>query len=56
MHTELACEIFCGLTAEAAAAVTDLAMENLSATATEPVYEIWRQRIQVRFAKEAAIV
>ncbi|HVF88521.1 MAG TPA: DUF1702 family protein [Blastocatellia bacterium] len=56
MHTELACEILCGLSAEEAAAVTDLAIENLSATATEPVYEMWRQRIQTRFAKEAAII
>lgn len=56
MHTELACEILCGMSAEEAATVTDLAIENISATATEPVYEMWRQRIQTRFAKEAAIV
>ncbi len=51
-HTELACQVLCGLTADAAAHVTDVALENLPADRPEPAYEIWRQRIQKSFAKE----
>lgn len=49
-HTELACEFFCGLTSAQAAKVADLARENLPVNGTEPVYEVWRQRLQTRFA------
>jgi hypothetical protein len=49
-HTELACELFCGLTSSQAAQVTDVARENLPVNGGEPVYEVWRQRIQARFA------
>ncbi|HLZ63927.1 MAG TPA: DUF1702 family protein [Ktedonosporobacter sp.] len=49
-HTELACELFCGLTSAQAAHITDLARENLPVNTPEPAYEIWRQRIQTHFA------
>lgn len=49
-HTELACEVFCGLSSKEAAHVTDVARENLPVDGTEPMYEVWRQRIQAQFA------
>ena len=51
-HTELACELICGMSAEAAATVTDAALQAM--TIEHPVgdYESWRQRIQVSFASE----
>lgn len=49
-HTELSCELFCGLSADQAAHMTDVARENLPVNGIEPVYEIWRQRIQAQFA------
>lgn len=49
-HTELACQVFCGLSANAAAALTDQAGENLPADGAEPAFEIWRRRIQQRFS------
>lgn len=60
--TELACEVLCGTSAEEAAAVTDRELEALPAwseadagagteeTAGEPVFELWRRRIQERLA------
>lgn len=45
-HTELASRILCGLSADAAARVTDSALENLPTDSAEPAYEIWRRRIQ----------
>jgi len=51
-HTEMACQIVCGMTAEDAAHLTDLALNNLSAEQTIPAYEVWRQRIQANWIKE----
>lgn len=48
-HTELACQRLCGMSAQAAAKVTDVALENLPTEGKEPAYEIWRQRIQAQF-------
>lgn len=50
-HTELACELFCGLSADEVAHITDVARENLPANSVEPAYEIWRQRIRAQFAE-----
>jgi len=50
-HTELACNVLCGMTASQAAAVTDEKLLDLSATKDVPGYEIWRQRIQSEFAR-----
>ena len=50
-YTERACRSICGLSAEEAAAVTDAALENLGSSQPEPAFEIWRRRIQERFAE-----
>lgn len=49
-HTQLACEILCGVTAYQAADITDQALIDLPADADEPAYEIWRQRIRRQLA------
>jgi hypothetical protein len=49
-HTEHACQVFCGMSARDAAAVTDTALRNLSGDGAEPAYEIWRARIRQEFA------
>ncbi|WP_293095327.1 DUF1702 family protein [Moorena sp. SIOASIH] len=63
-HTEIACQILCGMGAGAAAEVTDQALENLPPVSSpqiglegkqegaEPAYEIWKQRIQSHFSRE----
>jgi hypothetical protein len=55
-QTEMACEIFCGMSAEAAAAISDLTLKNLptneAQSAELPAYEVWRQRIQAQFTHE----
>ena len=49
-HTDLACQTLCGISAEAAAQVTDANLERLPSDATlqadamMPAYEVWRQR------------
>lgn len=50
-HTETACEILCGMTATAAAEVTNDALDNLSSSKEQPAYELWRQRIIAEFAR-----
>lgn len=52
-HTEMACKVLCGLSAEAAALITDVALERLPDDGEEPAYEVWRQRIQAQFGMEA---
>lgn len=52
-HTELACEVILGAPAEAAARVTDAALEDLPPDGVEPAYEVWRRRIQSRYTVEA---
>jgi hypothetical protein len=53
-HTELACIVLCGLSATAAAHITDVALEDLPSDGSRPTYELWRQRIQDHFAREGA--
>jgi hypothetical protein len=48
-HTSLAAKILCEMSADAAAQVTDTALENLPADPDTPAYEIWRRRIQNHF-------
>ena len=50
-HTETACQVFWGTPAADAARVTDDALLDLVAGATEPAYEVWRQRIRDRFMR-----
>ena len=52
VHTELACQVFCSMSASAAAKITDIALENLPPDAEEPAYEVWRRRIQAQFVPE----
>jgi enediyne biosynthesis protein E3 len=53
-HTAIACEVLCGLSADRAAGITDIALENLSSDEGIPAYEVWRQRIQSHFSNEVA--
>jgi len=51
-HTDRSARVLCGASAQTVGAITDEALQGLSATAAEavvPSYEIWRQRIQRRF-------
>lgn len=49
-HTDLACEVLCGLSSEMVAHIADLARNNLPPDGVEPAYEIWRQRLADQFA------
>jgi hypothetical protein len=51
-HTEMACLALCGMTAHAAASVTDSALRHLPPDHAIPAYEVWRQRIRAQFTKE----
>jgi hypothetical protein len=50
LHTETACQLLCGFSLNEAASITDAALEQLPANGKFPAYEIWRQRVQERFA------
>lgn len=58
-HTELACQVLCGMSADNAARVTDRVLEGISDPDMDldstPVYEVWRQGIQRCFAQETVI-
>lgn len=49
-YVELACELLCGISSEAASCLVDVARENLPSDGIEPAYEVWRQRLVVQFA------
>lgn len=49
-HTETVCRLICGNSAEETAAITDAALENLCNEGGLPAYELWRRRIQIKFA------
>ena len=48
-HTEMACQILCGLDADSAAQLTDATRRCLPEDGIVPAYEIWRRRIQSQF-------
>jgi hypothetical protein len=52
-HTDMACRIVCGMTAEDAARLTDHALTDLSKAHAIPAYEVWRQSIRANWMKEA---
>ena len=52
MHTELACQILCGMSAEAAAEIADITLKELPTNGALTAYEVWRRRIQKQFASE----
>jgi hypothetical protein len=58
-HTELACQVLCGLSAHAAAGVTDAALDGLTDGLTtkgpDPAYEVWRKRIRTHLAAEVSL-
>jgi hypothetical protein len=45
-HTELACQVLCGLSVEEAVHMVDAAFEGLPPDGAEPAYEILRRRVQ----------
>jgi hypothetical protein len=49
-HTEMACKVFCGVSADEAAAVTDDCLNNLPPDGSEPAYQAWRSRISASFS------
>jgi len=51
-HTDLACEVLCGLPSEEAAGVSDAALADLPPDGSEPAFEVWRCRVQTRFGAE----
>ena len=51
-HTETVCRLICGQSAAELAAITDIALENLSLEGGLPAYEVWRRRIQNKIALE----
>ena len=44
-HTETACHILCGCSADESAGITDQCLVNLKPSSKEPAYEVWRTRI-----------
>jgi len=51
-HTETVCRLICGRSAKEAANITDTALKNVRAEDGLPAYEVWRRRIQNKFALE----
>jgi hypothetical protein len=49
-HTETVCRLICGHSAEALAAITDAALDDLREEGELPAYEVWRRRIQNKIA------
>lgn len=47
-HTELACQMVCGMSAIAAADTTTEALQNLPTDDSVPTYETWRRAVQSR--------
>jgi len=54
-HTEIACRVFCSMSAADAARVTDAALVDLASEGAQPAYAIWRRRIQNRFSTEVVL-
>jgi enediyne biosynthesis protein E3 len=52
-HTDLACEVLCGLSSELVAHIADLARKDLPPDGAEPAYEVWRHRLAAQFATPA---
>jgi enediyne biosynthesis protein E3 len=54
-HTDLACQVICGVSAEAAAKVTDITLQAMTTENPVADYETWRQGIQASFAGEVLV-
>jgi len=48
-HTELACQVICGMSLDEAAHLFAVTGEALPTTGLEPAFEVWRQRLQAQF-------
>ena len=48
-HTEMACQLICGMSLAEAAQLFAVTGEALSMAEPEPAFEVWRQRIQAQF-------
>ena len=53
--TELACDVFCGCSADEAAAITDDCLRDLPEDGPEPAYAVWRARIRQCFETAATL-
>jgi hypothetical protein len=51
-HTDLATQVFCGVSAQQAQAASDLARPALPYTGDIPAFELWRQGIAAQFSGE----
>jgi hypothetical protein len=51
--TDLAAEVVCGISAAAAAEITELALADCLVAGSEPAYEVWRQGIRSRLVRAA---
>ncbi len=54
-HTDLACQVICGVSAEAAAKVTDITLQIMTNENPVADYEVWRRQIQASFAGEVLV-
>jgi enediyne biosynthesis protein E3 len=54
-HTELACQILCHLSADAAADLSDRALADLRRESVVPAYESWRGRVRRCFAERMGV-
>ncbi len=52
LHTELACQVLCEVSAEASAKIVENASRDLPADSEIPAFEVWRQRIEASFIRE----
>lgn len=53
-YTDQACQVFCGLSGEAAARVANTALENLPTENVDLQHKIWRERIETYFVPRLA--
>jgi hypothetical protein len=53
-QTDMACQVFCGLSAEMTAGVANDILKNLPPATTVPLHKIWRERIAAYFEARAA--
>jgi hypothetical protein len=49
LHTDLACTVLCGVSADAAAHIAEVTRQELPPDGVEPAYEVWR-RLRAHFA------
>ncbi len=55
-HSDLACEVLCGISSEKAAQLLDVAFQNLPTNGPEPAFEILQRRLLTHFAERTESV